>query len=359
MNSVNSARPLRGAVLGCGHISPFHLRAWAQIEDIEIVALANRTLDKAQARAREFGVPLEHVYSDYRELLECERPDFVDIATAPQVHREQTEFAARYGCHVLCQKPLAPTLEDAYAMAAACQAAGVLLSVNENWRWRSWYRELKRLLQAGTIGRPRYVRIARHRNETLPRPDGGLPDLFVQQPYTLEMDRLILLEWGIHLIDVLRFLFGEVRSVYARMDKVSPLARGEDRAVVVLDLCGVAGVLDLSWATLDGEATHSRLEHVTIEGDDGALELLPGDGDVLQARTKSGSWRRPAMHGTPAEEHQASYTAAQRHFVECLRAGALPETSVSDNLKTLEVTFAAYESAARNQTVVLGGRDAA
>ncbi len=152
MKPIGSSRPLRGAVLGCGHISPFHLRAWARIEGVEIVALANRTLEKAQARAREFGVPLEHVYSDYRELVERERLDFVDIATAPHIHREQAESAARHGLPVLCQKPLAPSLEDARAMAAACAAAGVLLSVNENWRWSSWYRELKRLMLEGTIG---------------------------------------------------------------------------------------------------------------------------------------------------------------------------------------------------------------
>jgi len=311
MKPIGSSRPLRGAVLGCGHISPFHLRAWARIEGVEIVALANRTLEKAQARAREFGVPLEHVYSDYRELVERERLDFVDIATAPHIHREQAESAARHGLPVLCQKPLAPSLEDARAMAAACAAAGVLLSVNENWRWRSWYRELKRLMLEGTIGRPRYARIARHRNETLPRPDGSLPELFVEQPYTLELDRLILFEWGIHLIDVLRFLFGEVRSVFARVDKVSPLVRGEDRAVVVLDLCGVTGVLDLSWATLDGEAAHSRLEHVTIEGDDGTLELLPGEEDLLQVRTRAGvGCGHPCVVRRPTSTRPATQPAA-------------------------------------------------
>ena len=109
----------RGALLGCGHISPFHLRAWDRIEGVEIVALANRTVSKAEARAREFGIPLEHVYSDYRELLKNEELDFVDIATAPHIHRQQVEAAAARGFHVLCQKPFAPTLDDARAMMAA------------------------------------------------------------------------------------------------------------------------------------------------------------------------------------------------------------------------------------------------
>jgi predicted dehydrogenase len=351
-------RPLHGALLGCGHVSLFHLRAWAQIEGVEIVALANRTVGKAEVRAREFDIPLEHVYSDYRELLDNEEIDFVDIATAPHVHREQVEASAVHGRHVLCQKPFAPTLEDAQAMMAACDRAGVLFSINENWRWRSWYREVKRLLDEGAVGHPRYARIARHSNVTLPRPDGSLPPLFINQAYSAEMNRLILYEWGIHLIDVLRFLFGDVTSVYARMDKVSPLSKGEDRALVVMDLVGVTSVIDISWATVEREARFSQLERVTIEGDEGTIELRPDQGDIVRVMTKSETWQRPAFDVTPEEAYQASYTAAQRHFIECLQEGQTPETVAGDNLKTLSATFAAYESAARNQVIFLRGSDA-
>jgi len=350
---VESDRTLRGAMLGCGHIAPFHLRAWAEIEGVEIVALANRTVGKAEARAREFGIHPSHVYSDYRELLDREELDFVDIATAPHVHRQQVEAAARRGLHVLCQKPFAPTLEEARAMVAACQRAGVLLSINENWRWRTWYREIKRLLDEGAIGRPRYVRIARHNSGALPRPDGSLPPLFINQAYTMELDRLILYEWGIHLIDVLRFLLGDVTSVYARMDKVSPLCKGEDRALLILEVGGVTGLIDISWATLDEEKRFSQLEQVTVEGDAGTIHLLPDQKDTLQITSGDQTQRRPAFDVTPEAAYQASYTAAQRHFIESLRAGRSPETEAGDNLKTLAATFAAYESAARNQVIYL------
>lgn len=344
---------LRGALLGCGHVSVFHLRAWAQIEPVQIVALANRDVRKAEARAKEFGIPPQHVYGDYRELLDKEALDFVDIATAPAVHLEQVEAAAARGRHVLCQKPLAPSLEDVRAMRAACDAAGVLLAVNENWRWRTWYREIKRLLEAGAIGHPRYARIARHTDVTLPRPDGGLPPLFVSQAYTREMDKLIVYEWGTHLIDVLRFLLGEVSSVYARMDTISPLCRGEDRALLALDLSGVTGLIDISWATVQSEALNSQLEQCVIEGDEGTIELLPGQGELLRVTTRGETHQRPAFDTTPAEAYQTSYTTAQRHFIECLRAGVDPETSARDNVRTLAATFAAYESAAKGEVIRL------
>ena len=353
---------LRGALLGCGHVALFHLRAWSEIEGVQIVALANRTVSKAEALAREFGIPSAHVYGDYRALLDSEalgeNLDFVDIATAPHVHRQQVEAAAARGVHVLCQKPLAPTLEDARAMIAFCDRAGVLFSVNENWRWRRWYRDIKRLLDEGVIGRPFYIRIARHKNGTLPRLDGSPPPLFAEQPYTAQMDRLIVYEWGIHLVDVLRFLFGPVTSVYARTDRVSPLCQGEDRAVLTLEVGGVTCLIDISWATVEGSARFSQLEQVTVEGDAGTIELLPEQDDSLRVTTEAGTRQRPAFDGAPEETYQASYTAAQRHFIECLREGRAPETVATDNVKTLAAMMAASESAARNQVVCLRETDA-
>ena len=171
-------RILRGALLGTGTISYHHLVAWRRVPGVEIVALYNRTVDKARQRAGQFGIDQAHVYDDYEQLLAHEELDFVDIATAPAVHRAQVEAAAARGLQVLCQKPLAPTLEDAQAMIATCQQAGVLLSVNENWRWRAWYRAVKHLLDERRIGSVRYARLAAHYNFTLPRPDGELPRLF-------------------------------------------------------------------------------------------------------------------------------------------------------------------------------------
>ena len=238
-------------------------------------------------------------------------------------------------------------------MIVACNRAGVLFSINENWRWRSWYREVKRLLDEGIIGRPRYVRLYRHSNSTLPCPDGSLPAVFINQPYTAEMERLILYEFGIHLVDVMRFLLGEVTRVHAWMDRVSPLCKGEDRAVVTLEVGGATGLIDISWATVEPETHFSQLEQMTIEGDEGSIELLPDQGDILRVTTKSETWQRPAFDVSPEEAYQASYTAAQRHFIECLRSGKVPETVASDNIKTLAATFAAYESAERKQEVAL------
>jgi predicted dehydrogenase len=363
---------LRGALVGTGSIAPYHLTAWQRIPGVQIVALCNRTVEKARTLAERFAVDVAHVYADLDDMLARESNlQFVDIATAPDLHRSQTEAAARRGLHVLCQKPMAPSLEDAQAMLGACQASSVLLSVNENWRWRRWYRQVQQHLSQGALGRLRYVRITSHHNVTLDRADRLEPPLLERQAYTRAMPRLIVFEWGIHIIDTLRMLLGDPHWIHAHMARVSPHCAGEDRALMTLGFGEVVACLDLSWASHTPDALPSLLEEALFEGDSGSLALIPnrGDGDCLRLTRplpvehapfdRGRAWSPmvtqvwPAHDGDIAAAYQASYDAAHKHFIDCLRAGRLPETHAGDNLKTLRAVFAAYQSAAENRVVVL------
>jgi predicted dehydrogenase len=365
MASIGSTIPdrtLRGALLGCGSITPFHLKAWAQIQEVDIVALANRTISKAQALSEEFGVAPDHVYSDYRKLLGNVDLDFVDIATAPHIHREQVLAAAEHGRHVLCQKPFATSLNEAQEMIGACEKAGVRCVVNENWRWRSWYRELKAMLAQGTIGKPRYARFQFRSDALLPQPNGERPPVLTTQAYLAEMPRLVVHEWGVHLLDVLRFLFGDVHSVYARMGWHSPFVVGEDTVLMTLQFqSGLVALVDISWVThISDEQRPARgcLEPMVIEGDGGTLALDPYQGDVFTITTAAGVQRWPAHPGlTRAEAYQASYVDTQQHFVDCLLSGEPAENEARDNLGSLATAFAAYESEEHNRVILMGDYD--
>jgi predicted dehydrogenase len=267
--------------------------------------------------------------------------------------------AARRGVHVLCQKPLATSVQEATAMLEACERAGVRCIINENWRWRRAYRELGELLQAGEIGRPRYACVRIHGDDLLPKPDGARPALLARQPYTAEMPHLILYEWGIHFIDVMRFLFGDIAGVVARMHRLSPLVRGEDLAVVLLDFAaGVTGIIDLSWTSyVSGpkRVTRGNLDPFTVEGDSGTVTFDPYHEDSIVVTTGRGSERRAGHPGrTAAEAYQDSFDRAQEHFIRCLRSGEAAENEGRDNLKTFAATMAAYESAQTGRRVALG-----
>ncbi len=349
-------RELRGALLGAGWISQYHMLAWQAIPGMQIVAIANRTRSRAEEMGQRFGVHDDHIYSDYRKLLEQEQVDFVDIATVPDVHKEQVLAAAEAGVNVLCQKPFANSLNDGLQMVEACERAGVRCFVNENWRWRRWYREIKRLIEGGAIGSPRYCRFQSHDDQLLPLSTGDPPELLARQGYMAASPRLILMDWGIHAVDTMRFLLGDVRRVYARMDSSSPLIEGEDRAVLMLEFQdGPTGIVDLCWtAHVPDEKKWVRgsVDPVVVEGDLGTVELDPYHGNQLILTTNAGTERREAHGGLSlAEAYLESFINTQSHFIDCLRTGTPGENEARDNLRTLAIVMAAYESASTGDPI--------
>ncbi|HJS07409.1 MAG TPA: Gfo/Idh/MocA family oxidoreductase, partial [Pirellulales bacterium] len=115
-----SAGTLRGAMIGAGYFAGFHAEAWTRLPTASIVAIADTAPDKAAEFAARHGIPRS--YQAAEEMLERERPDFVDITTRPEVHLPLTQLAASRGTHVICQKPMAPTMADCLAMCEACES---------------------------------------------------------------------------------------------------------------------------------------------------------------------------------------------------------------------------------------------
>jgi predicted dehydrogenase len=345
-------------MFGAGSIAPHHAAAWNRIDEVEIVAVVDRDTARSQALIDDFEFTNARAFGSIDEAVSAVQPSFVDIATPPDLHVEHVTAVAAHGIDILCQKPFTPTLAQARQLVALCEGAGVRCVVNENWRWRSWYREIGRLVSEGVIGRPRYASFTCHRDLVLPTADGALPALLERQPYTRTMEQLIVLEWGIHLIDVLRFVFGPINSVSATIDSVSPLVVGEDRALVNLGFeAGVTGLIDISWSSRirdERRMIRGNVEPMVIEGEEGTIELDPFTGDQLMVTTGSGT-KSYAARGdrTPAEAYQQSFDACQRHFVEQLLSGSLAENEASDNLKTLEVALAVYESAGTGERILL------
>src|SRR3954451_16769066 len=170
----------RFAIFGTGFWARFQLAAWRELDGVECVALYNRTRTKAEALADAFGVPA--VYDDPVELLRRERLDFVDIITDVDTHSRMVHLVADHGLPVICQKPMAPTLAVAEQMVDACVRAGVPFFVHENWRWQTPLRQVRRVLDAGLIGRPFRARI-----DMLT----GFP-VFANHPFLRDLEQFIL-----------------------------------------------------------------------------------------------------------------------------------------------------------------------
>lgn len=127
-------------------------------------------------------------------------------------------------------------------MIECCNAAGVRFMTHENWRFRPWYRVFRSEIDAGTIGRPIRLRIAHRDTRRL------LPNGLAEQPFLATADKMILMDVGCHVIDIARFLIGEVQTVHAMTRRFGEGHPGEDLAMLTVDFSGGAvGLLDLSW----------------------------------------------------------------------------------------------------------------
>jgi predicted dehydrogenase len=321
------------------------LHGWRDVPGATIAAICDRNPDRLRLVGDQFGIARR--YSDAREMLAKERPDFVDIATTVESHRPLVELAAASRIPVICQKPFARNIADASAMVEACATARVPLMVHENFRWQSPIRKVRQVIDSGTIGTPFWGRISFR----------SAYDVFSGQPYLADGERFIVEDLGIHALDVARFLLGDVRDVSARITRVNPRIKGEDVATALLDHGhGVASVVDCSYATrLEVEPFPETL--IEIDGSEGTIRLNRGYRLVI---TRSGGtvhedaappllpWASRPWHNI-----QESVSLIQRHWAECLRAGREPDTSGHDNLRTLALVEAVYQSAATGKTVSL------
>src|SRR5438045_4385369 len=252
---------LHGALLGCGFFAQNHLHAWREIDGVRLVAVCDQDLQKARQASADFEVP--GVYADAAALFEAERLDVVDIATTMPSHRALVELAARHGVPVIVQKPFAPTWADCLAMVQACRQAGVPLMVHENFRFQAPMLAVRHVLQSGVIGTPTFARISFRTGH----------DIYAKQPYLAKEERFILLDLGIHLLDLARVFLGEVATVQCETQRVKPGLRGEDMATVLLRHCaGATCVVDCSYASKVSPDLFPQTL-VTVEGTRGSIAL--------------------------------------------------------------------------------------
>jgi D-apiose dehydrogenase len=334
---------LRGALIGCGFFAINHLHGWRGVKGAEIVAICDRSQERLKIAGDQFGIAAR--YTDAAEMLQQEKLDFVDIATTAPTHRVLAELAAARGLAVICQKPLAPTLDDAKAIVAACTKAGVPLMVHENFRWQSPIQKVKQLLDAGTIGEVFWGRVSFR----------SAYDVFSGQPYLADGKRFIVEDLGIHALDVARFLLGDANNVSAVIMRVNPKIKGEDVATILLDHGnGVASVVDCSYAT-QGEEELFPQTLLEIDGTRGSLRL--GANYQLSVtsngRTSKTDVSPPLLSwaSRPWNNIQESVALIEQHWVDCLLKGREPQTSGRDNLKTFALVEAVYRSAEEARTV--------
>jgi predicted dehydrogenase/predicted TIM-barrel fold metal-dependent hydrolase len=327
-------RTLKVGLAGAGSISFNHLVAWKTVPDVKVVAIANPTIQKAQARAAEFGI-LAH-YNNVADMLDKHDLDILDIASSRSSHPENIRLAATRGVHILCQKPLANTLAESEQLVGEVEGV-VRLMVNDNRRFRSDFRQIAAWIRDGEVGTIRQGVMVMFRSGFLPGADGRLPAI-VQWPAMAKETRLLIAESLIHQLDVLRFLLGDMAVIACRAKRTEESLLGETMATIFLETgaCAPVVLVGSYIAPGFGVAVSDRLELIgsraSVLLDNGTLSLLGAHPQRLTYDMK--------------KEYQHCFDAAVRHFVDCLRSNAPFESSARDNLRTLRLVEDAYAKAA-------------
>jgi D-apiose dehydrogenase len=335
-------KKLRYAVFGCGFWANYQIAGWNELEGLELVALYNRTLSKAETLAEKFNVPA--VYDDPKKLLKKEKLDFVDIITDVDTHLKFTEMAAKRGLDVVCQKPMAPSWKEARDLVGICEKNKVKLFINENFRWQAPIRRLKEVIDSGVVGDIFKGRVSFC---------SAFP-VFENQPFLAELEQFILTDVGSHVLDVCRFLMGDAKFLYCQTKRVNPGIKGEDVANVLMEMkSGAHCIAEMSYASrLEKEVFPQTL--VLLEGTNGSVKLDPDF--VLKVTTAEGTTSeevRPVMYPwlDPAYAVvHSSIVDAQRNILEGLR-GAKAETTGRDNLKTMQLVYSSYKSAKSGEVI--------
>ena len=332
------------AVVGCGNIATgAHLPAYRDF-GYRVVAACDIVEEKAQQAADEYGIPF--VTTNVDAVLGRTDVDIVDLAVVPADRLHLVEKIASAGKHILSQKPLAPTLEEAERIVAVCEDAGVVLMVNQQARWAPYHRALKVVIDSGVLGHVFSVTHLHRQHQDVP---GSPSETF--RDFTI-------VDNGIHYVDLTRFFTGRtpthVRAVTTRVP--GQLARDPmlysilceyqpDDLMATLHFNNIASALHHSpylWIVDGTEAAASVARHGPIRG--GRVELTVSSGsdrDRKQTFDIHGSWHPEAWGGSMGE------------MMSALAEGRQPETHGADNIHSIRVTDAAVSSSKYGFTVDL------
>jgi predicted dehydrogenase len=325
---------LRVGVLGCGMISADHFAAWSRCQGASVVAVCDPMIERARARADEFGIA--HAYDSPEAMLHAEKLDLLDIITPRETHAAMIRLAARHRLHALCEKPLCPTFAEGEALLRDV-GTSIRVMVNENWRYRAYFRRIAAWLQAGRLGTITQVRIALWRSSMLPRRDDGRIHSLTRQPFLAREARVLIAESLIHEIDVVRSLFGDVEVLACSTGRTCEAIVGEDTATMLLRTRYGLPI------TIDGVMTAAghdvrAPDRMEIGGTRCSVVL---EGAVLR------------LIGAEEETHvfdeaavrQGCFDASIQHFVDQVREGGAFWTSAQDQLESLRVMEEAYRLA--------------
>jgi predicted dehydrogenase len=335
-------KALRFGLVGVGAAAQVnHIPALKRVEGVELVAICDRDPEKAARVAQKFGVA--RAVERFDDLLADDAVDAIDICTPNYLHRPMAVAALEAGKHVLVERPLARSAEEAEAMVKAARKADRVLMCGVNHRFRADAQILKRFVEKGELGRVFFAKAGWLRQRTEWDSDEW-------RRQKRESGGGVVMDLGFQMLDLARWVLGGPRAeaITASLHRHDGKEEVEDSATAFIRLDnGTTLTLEVTWGLL----MEKDFAYLNLFGSGGAALLNP-------LRLHKG------MHGslvnvTPALEssrnqYKASIEAEIAHFCEALRKGQSPEGSGEELLPVMQMVDAIYRSAAQGKEVKVG-----
>lgn len=344
---------MKYALIGCGRISPNHIAAaLANKDSLEIVALCDVVPENIRDKMTKFELPDDiHQYTDYRKMLEVEKPELVAIATESGKHAQIALDCIEAGCHVIIEKPIALSLQDADRILSAAKRKGVKVCANHQNRFNKSVMKLRDAYNKNRFGRLFYGTAHIRWNR------GWEYYSRAKWRGTWEQDGGALMNQCIHNTDLLRWMMGdEIDEVFAYTDRLNhDYIQAEDLGIALIRFKnGSYGILE---GTTD-IYPHNLEETLYIFGEKGTAKLGGTSVNKIEVWNFSDALDNPeeviaTFHENPPNVYGFGHTPLYQDMIEAIRTGREPYVTGEDGRRALELVLAIYKSAAEGKPVKL------
>ena len=323
-------------LIGSGFMGRYHARSWAQTP-ATLAGVTSKDPEGDHKLCEQYGAQRYETIDDLIDAV-----DVVDICTPTHLHYEMVLQVARAGKHIVCEKPLALTVEQARDMVDACEKAGVTLLVAHVVRFFPEYAQAKQIADSGELGALGTVRLKRVSSGPLLTGDNWFADPAKSGGMVLDL--------MIHDFDYARWVAGEVESVFAKSVRGSDPDAPTDYALAILRHAnGALSHIEGGWAYPPG-MFRTALE---IAGDRGLVTHPAGSSAPLSIHLKQQEAGYAGVPSSPLLEDP--YTTEIKHFYDVLANGAPARVTAEDGAAAVAIALAVAESARTGQRITLGG----
>ena len=342
---------LKYALIGCGRISPNHVSS-AINNNLNIVGLCDLVIDKAKQHVNDFKLfSNTHTYEDYKKMIEIEKPQLIAIATESGNHAEIAKYCIQKGIHLIIEKPIALSLDDADEIISLSKKHNVVVSACHQNRFNKSIQKIREAVEHNRFGKMFHgtAHIRWNRGQ----------DYYTQAPWrgTWEQDGGALMNQCIHNIDLLRWMMGdEIDEVFAYTDNLNhSFIETEDLGVALVKF------KNGSYGIIEGTTNifpKNLEETLYLFGEKGTIKAGGKSVNIIEEWLFSDKFDNPdevkvKYHENPPTVYGFGHTPLYKDVIDSIAENKKPYVTAEDGRRALELVLAIYESAATGKSIKL------